>query len=455
MTPETFVIILGDDSWRIGVVDSDGPQCVEVDAPADAESQEKARKAFELLEQMGYRDQPVALAIPSASCLCAKISTADLPRRNQHQTMIYKLEEKLPVAAEGFVADFVPAQEHALGVCVQVQDVAPVVESLEACGVNIDVISPMALLALQSELNGNTHDGCDILLWAGDAGYCDLFVCTDACPVAWYRVLADPSDITRQIKFVSTNNSASTRVACCKMPRSIVDAVKRLPEVELVDSDDKDMAEAAVTEANRVLTGKQAPLINLRRDALAASDPFRPIRGPLIATAVAAVLCLFCLNGVLWWWSAAYKSYTAEYESRQQAIFTELFPGARVPLGVKSRLASERRRLGGLRGQETQVPDQAPVLLYLRDALSQLPRDTRYRILEMQINDQRLLIEGQAQTHGGADAIAAALNRGSVFRIEPPRTENLAGQGISFTIRGTTKGGDISPVGILRAEVPK
>src|SRR5260221_749354 len=58
-----------------------------------------AQRVAEELRRMGYVGQGVLLAVGSDECLAAAIDTAGLPRGDR-KAMLYRLEEKLPVAAE-------------------------------------------------------------------------------------------------------------------------------------------------------------------------------------------------------------------------------------------------------------------------------------------------------------------------------------------------------------------
>jgi hypothetical protein len=122
-----------------------------------------------------------------------------------------------------------------------------------------------------------------------------------------------------------------------------------------------------------------------------------------------------------------------------------------VPADVRSRLDSEVRALRGLAGGDPSArPPDAPGLVALRDLLAGLPADVRFRVLEARLDGAKFTLEGQANTHGDADAIATALRQGGPdgngrrFVVDPPRTEQLpaAGDGggpqaVSFTITGS------------------
>ena len=68
---------------------------------------------------MGYSGEPVLLAIPSAQCLAAGVPIDRPAQLRQRQTLLYQLEQCLPLAAEDVVADFINRGQEVLGVAVE------------------------------------------------------------------------------------------------------------------------------------------------------------------------------------------------------------------------------------------------------------------------------------------------------------------------------------------------
>jgi len=60
------------------------------------------------------------------------------------------------------------------------------------------------------------------------------------------------------------------------------------------------------------------------------------------------------------------------------------------------------------------------------------------------VDPSSILIEGQARSHGDAEIIARSLSRAGL-PTDPPRTERLAGRGVSFTLTGSPGGEDPLP----------
>src|SRR4051812_7997769 len=118
----SFILFLRDTDCRVAAVSVGGRTgrfktiATDATAPADA-----APRIASALRTLGRRNEPALLAVPSAWCLAARISLDGLPRGDR-RAMTFRLEEKLPVAAEDVVADFIIDRDgrRALGVAVRI-----------------------------------------------------------------------------------------------------------------------------------------------------------------------------------------------------------------------------------------------------------------------------------------------------------------------------------------------
>jgi hypothetical protein len=71
----------------------------------------------------------------------------------------------------------------------------------------------------------------------------------------------------------------------------------------------------------------------------------------------------------------------------------------------------------------------------LHRVLNQLPDNTRFRVMELRIEDDGVYIDGQARSHGEVGLIAKALAAGNTLTVETRHTEQLAGEkGVGFVI---------------------
>src|SRR4051812_21742905 len=104
----SYVILATDHArWRIGVVRDGDTTFTNVNVRPNATPKETAGDVAAVLTRNAYSGEGTLLAVPSAWCLSARISTAQLPK-NDRKAMLYRLEEKLPLEAEKLIADFLP-----------------------------------------------------------------------------------------------------------------------------------------------------------------------------------------------------------------------------------------------------------------------------------------------------------------------------------------------------------
>ncbi len=69
--------------------------------------------------------------------------------------------------------------------------------------------------------------------------------------------------------------------------------------------------------------------------------------------------------------------------------------------------------------------------------LTALPMETRFRVVEVQIEPDRLGLEGQARSHGEAEGIAASLRTLPDWQVNPPSTHSLRERGVAFSVTAT------------------
>jgi hypothetical protein len=451
MSVNSFILFATPDAWRIGGTRNGAPFLTEVSGGLDA--------VPAALKSAGHRGESILLALPSAQCLAAPIATAGLPAKDRRRAMAYRLEEKLPIAAEDVVADFIPAPADspcAFGVCTRTAGLAPTIDALEAAGVAIAAICPAALLALQHLTESNpTAAAADAILWPTADDQLELFLLQHARPHGWYVLPNDPKDLLLHLALEFPPGARPRTIATTSLSAELRAALSTRPDLRITDLKTPAPDLAATSIARAILAGKAQPWIDLRRDALAARDPFRQVRTPLNCAIAAVVLFLCCAIAAMVWRAARYDQVAAHFADDQRDEYRTAFPAAPLPDDVRSRLESEERSLRGLSGDGAAAPppDEAG-LLTLRDLIARLPSpdDLRYRVLELRLDRGRFTLEGQTRAHADADAIAAALRAGNRFDVEPPRTEQIAGpanvatpadaesadaaKGVSFTLTG-------------------
>ena len=177
---------------------------------------------------------------------------------------------------------------------------------------------------------------------------------------------------------------------------------------------------------------RTSPFVNLGRDERVGSL-HRPLRRHV--QALAAAFCLLCLLALaaLNIRASQYESVAADKQFGLRQLFQDTFPGKRVPRGLRLRFENEYEKLAGSTGQLSDIPQLTNALTLLYETYARLPKDLRYRIVEIRIDNNQVYLEGQVRQHGDADLISTALRRGG-FDVTPPRTETLPGRGVNVTI---------------------
>lgn len=436
MTLRTFAIFVSERRWHVSVVaESTSLRSIDIE-PGETTARIAERVAIVLHEE-GYDGSGVLLGLPSDACLSAMISLQGLPRKNRREAMLYRLEEQLPLAIEDIDADFLIVGEQALGVCVVTNRIKPLIESLETAGINVQHLCPTALLASQSLWN-LTPLQADVLLWHnGDTT--DLIRINASGATAWTLVSSEIDNLLVHLRHIALQSGgAQLRVRISGVDADLAEDLSRTNDIQLIPSPvDKTMLTAAADCANRVLRGVTSPWIELRRGALGATDILRPLRLPLRWTIGAVIILFVSISATLLWRAEQYRRLTTDYQARQQEIFRKAFPGQTLPAGVKMRLVSEERKLRGLSGEASELPPRKSALLILHHALGALPAELRYRLTEIRCGVDHVYLEGQVRSHTDADALASALRSQKKLTIEAPRTEQLTGGGVGFTITAT------------------
>lgn len=430
-------------------------------ASDDAYGLDSVDAIVQALRDLGYAGQPLVLGLPAAWCLNATVSLEGLPRRNWRVPALYRLEEKLPIPAEELSADFARSFGDAFAVACRSEALRQWVEALADRGVTVDHIAPTVLLAIQAFVHPPRGiaevvppespeppeppespkptagaPAWDAVVWEED-GLVELLCLREGRPEAWYSLPPEVQDIVVRLRLLALRHNAPLRVAARGVTPATLDALRNEASLILEAVPPLALHEGALRTAVAAADGDCTLWIDLARGDLAGHDRHRRMRRPLLAALTAAVVLLTVTTAGLLYRAHRYEAIAGDYQARQEALFRQLYPSQVVPMAVRSRLESEQRRLRGLSGDVNELTAQPSALQQLHDLLVRLPGELRFRLMEVRLEGQRVYLEGQARSHADAEAIAAALRRQHGFTLEPPRTENLAGQGVAFTLSGT------------------
>jgi type II secretion system protein L len=416
MRRDAFILFSGDAEWLITRV--------------RAGSVEQRRVAHEeaatALGALGHAGQGVLLGVPSHWCLAASISLEGLGGSDR-RAMLYRLEEKLPLAAEELVADFVPADDggSALGIAARVERLRPAVEMLETAGVQVEIITPVAMLVAQ----GLAVDG---VLLVAEEQVVNVIRLERGRPGCWSLVAEQAGDVRLELTAVDAQNARALGI-----PHQLLSGLGR--DVEQMEGQPLDVA---VQTAARLLDGQEAPWVNLRRDALAAGDRLRAYRAALNAALAAAAVFLLALTAAALLRGQRYESQAAEHERRVGELFSAHFPGWEVPADVRGVVESEHRKAMAHSPEALPADARGSALLSFRDVLRGVAGTdaaARYRIDRMRFTESAFELDGAARSPQDVQPLVSAA-KAAGMEVELPQTRRDDGGVWVFSIRGSRAG---------------
>jgi hypothetical protein len=410
MVKRLFILVPDEGVWHVGA----GGSLTDVAVATDATPAEIAVAVSAEFARHGYGGQGVLLGVPSGWCLAAWISTEDL-RRGDRDAMAYRLEEKLPLAAEAVAADFVtaPVGGRALGVCVTIDRVAPLVTALEAAGVVVQSISPLAMLAMQSRVARVAPAKSELVIWE-DGGRAELFLLAEGMPVAW-SLSAGRDDLELQRALLLAQFGEVERTTVVEQSESIRDTATRM--------------------AGAVLSGRVRPWVELRRGALSAGDRLRIYRRAINAALAMAAVFLIALTVSLVYRGWRYERLANSSDAALRADFRREFAGWAEPVSVAATISSERRRLEAAGASALPAEARRSALAVLRQVLSRVPGDRGFTIARATFNDTSVQLEGEANSQADVEPIVEAA-RSAGLEVPPAQMRKGAAGTWSFVVRG-------------------
>ncbi|MCY2927610.1 MAG: hypothetical protein NT031_19655 [Planctomycetota bacterium] len=333
--------------------------------------------------------------------------------------------------------DFLPPEGGlALALAVETQRIQALLDCLGEAGIEVANIAPTSLLALGQYLSDQPPQARYLIL-PGPGGT-DIFrMGHKPRPVAWFTAApgaAAPLECLRaDILASSLPQDAATVALLGEAPAELASAIAAEPGLTLVQGNDVPAFAAAARAAGDLIAGWPTGWVDLRRDKLEPPGAWKALTRLVSSAAILSLLLLAAVAACFHWRVKAYDALAARADQSQRDEYARLYPGRRVPVNAKIALASELKRLTGLQGADADSPRQSDALEALRTISAALPTTIRYRIVELRINPDDFLIEGQALDHTGAEVVAQGLVRAG-YAVEPPRTEHLARGGVGFTL---------------------
>ncbi len=341
-------------------------------------------------------------------------------------TLIYELENHLPIDAESMSADFatlpLPAKNEpsstrksVSAVAVEVNDWKPLADKLETEGIPVTNIIPSVALAVTSIHENNSLSGISNIILC-HAGHADMITLDDDRILSWKYSKLDAASLKRH-KFLEIPESDEILV--------VGGTESQIALVRENAGTAKHESTALLTHqihgANAAICKPTSIHFNLRRDKLASEDPLRPISRQLswLGFAVATLLCLIIAGS--WWRSTRIEERISDTLGAQATAFKKSFPDTRVPSSLLRRVRSEHSRIMGSRNASKQIEAPGSAAEVMGALLASLPTNIRVRINSIDIRNGKLDLTFQVQRTVDAGAIAEALSQAG-FDVSPPVT---------------------------------
>jgi len=368
------------------------------------------------------RSGDVVVAIPSAWCLVAHIESG-AGARDDHKSMRFRLEEKLPLAAEEIVADFIvqpsPLPPRALGVAVRLDVLRPLIAATEAAGLTVRSVCPLVLLAAQQA--GGNEDLIELWREGGDV---NVVARSGARVTGWSLVRAsDEAAVQREIDIHA--------MPCAQQPR-----------IELQE----ELESAAATFAASILAGRARPWVELRRGPLASADPIRSHRRPLNLVLAAAAAFLILLTGAMLVRAARYERLAKSYQRQLSDGFARVFPDWPPPGNVRAVIDSEFRKAQASRTDGASNVAHGSALRTLHEVLSRFPTPAKCDVDRLTFGDSSFELQGRVQAMEDVEPLASAA-RNAGLEVPPPVTRRGEDGSWTVTLRGAKPQAGVAMVG--------
>lgn len=431
-----WIILLNRGTWRLIRLQNDSHELLDLQA-AEGSDEKVAATICEALRSAGYAGEPVVVALDSSRCVHVALDLPNSRIARQRTSMKYLIEPHIPWAAEDVVLDHQVRGTRAFSIVARREPLATLLKTLEDHGILVEAVCPFASLALASHLVAQEPPGGrSILAWAHDEET-ELWLIDGTAAVDWRWCELSSAAIKQSIRQWMLVQDPPLRVVARELPPDIERELSS--EDILLETSPASFSasylEAGIEAAHAILDGRRNAPFNLRHDAIPTSGQHRALRGPISAVQLAAALLLVCTSVACFVKARQYDAHRVSFTNLQRDEFERVFPNARVPIGVRSRLESELSRLKGMRGGGGELPKVIESFYLVERLLASLPPDMRFRLLEIRAEDGRLYIVGQVREHADSDRIANSL-RAAGLEVGSPSTHRLQSAGIEFRLSG-------------------
>ena len=320
--------------------------------------QERSERATFAADDLVEQAQPILAALPASKplvlglsadwCLSATIDIIS-PQMLRKPALIHnQLEEWIPWTAEEFVSDFIGHKDHAFCVAVRHQQLAVLLDALEAEDILIAAVVPLPLLALEEHLQTEKLED-HRLLWQ-DENTVDLLTIRQGQLERWSRAPANMVEVTRHLQTEKLTLGTDLPIYTRGSSLEIEEATQLSADSQI---------EAATRTSQAILAGEHESAIKLRQAELRGKQSFEVLGPEIKRLKLTVTLLAICVAAALWFRASHYQEAVAEVQEDLADTHEEVFPGVEPPERIGVAFSKEYRQLRGTRAPTEELP--API----------------------------------------------------------------------------------------------
>jgi len=310
-------------------------------------------------EGQGYRSEPVALGLSSLNVFAAEVPL----ERGNRSALAFELEEFSPIAAEEFTCDSIGSGSSGLGCWIKTNKYREMIAAFESNGIQISAVSATLLWACQ-EIH-RKHAPNAGLICIQEPTSLQLFQLKSGSLRDWKRLPPDIQALNRE-RMLGDATQAITFVPNPESPL----AMEGIENVSLVEANHHD---EAARIASRVTQQRIDAWFDFYRDSI-VTESGKKTASRTLTTLLAGVgmllLAIVVFPIVL---ANRYDKQTTELKKQQSQIYQQLFPGERVPVGIRRRLKTRADQLNATRNTPVEIPERGVVIGSLYRLLNSMP----------------------------------------------------------------------------------
>ena len=436
MPRESAALLLRRHHWQLAKISDQSHLLNHTGVWHEEDVAQSAEVISNCLAEEGLANQPIALLLDADITFAANLTIESPAQLRKSAAMLYRLEEKLPLAAEDIAATYFRHHNEVLAVVAEKANVRPIAEALEQLGHAVEFVIPMMPLAIKSHVSEHSQCESEALIWLHDDGTSDCVVIKQGQPTYWHWLSDATTQLAQQLtcRSLADRSESPLHVYHNGLARESLHALlNQMPGAEVHVCDQPPLAQQSLDALAAILQGREEPYAVLPELAPSGAGVRSPLRFDLRLLQLAAFLFVAAIAYFNWTAACNYETSREELQIASEDVFRQVFPDARLTTGVRSRLDSELAKLSGARGDDSDSALSESVLPLTHDLLRSLPSNMRFRLHEIRMEGEELHLVGEVRDYSDADRIAAAL-RAQGLVVTAPTTQRLAKEGVAFRL---------------------